>query len=82
VDAVPQQTQLRYYFADTNNADADKIIAALKQLGFASIVKQDLSQQYWKDKSCLPPPTFELWVGDADALGPDGRPQGARTGGL
>ena len=77
VDAVPQQTQLRYYFSDTNDAEAEKVIAALRQAGFTSVAKQDLSPRYLKDKNCPPPPTFELWVGSADALDVQGQPHGA-----
>lgn len=77
VDAVPQQTQLRYYFSDSNNPNADKIIAALQHLGFLNVTKQDLSPRYLKDRQCPPPPTFELWIGAADVLDAQGLPHGA-----
>ena len=76
VDAVPQQTQLRYYFSSTNDAQAEKVIAGLHQLGFAGVAKQDLSALYLKNKNCTPPPTFELWIGSADALDAQGLPHG------
>ena len=83
VDAVPQQTQLRYYFSSANDPVADKVIAALKQLGFSVVTKQDLSPLYLKNKSCPPPPTFELWVGGNDALDAQGRPHSAaKQGGM
>jgi hypothetical protein len=77
VDAVPQKTQLRYYFSSANDSQADKVVAALRRLGFSSVVKEDLSPLYLKDKKCPPPPTFELWVGSADALGEQGMPNGS-----
>lgn len=74
VDAVPQQTQLRYYASTDNDPEADRVLSSLRDLGFTSVAKQDLSARYLKDKQCPPPPTFELWVGAADALGPGGLP--------
>jgi hypothetical protein len=74
VDAVPQQTQLRYYYSDANDPEAAKIIAALKGIGFSTVAKQDLSTHYLKDKGCAPPATFELWIGNVDPLDPQGRP--------
>ena len=74
VDAGPQQTQLRYYFSNVNDPDADKVIAVLHRFGFTNVVKQDLSPLYLKSKTCPPPPTFELWIGSGDALDLQGMP--------
>jgi hypothetical protein len=76
VDAVPQKTQLRYYFSSANDPQADRVIAVLHRLGFSAVVKQDLSPTYLKDKKCPPPPTFELWIGSVDALDERGMPNG------
>lgn len=76
VDAVPQQTQLRYYFSSVNDPQAEKVIDALHRLGFLTVAKEDLSPLYLKDKRCPPPPTFELWIGSTDALGAQGLPHG------
>lgn len=75
VDAVPQQTQLRYYFSTANDSDATKLVAVLNRLGFTNVVKQDLSSLYLKNKACSPPPTFELWIGSSDALDARGLPR-------
>ena len=77
VDTVPQQTQLRYYFSDANDKNASNIIAALQQLGFTNVAKQNLSPLYLKERQCPPPPTFELWIGSANALDAQGRPHAA-----
>jgi len=62
VDQLPSQTNLRYYFDPNNNAEADKIIASLKQFGFTAVQRVDLTQNYLK-VGCPPPPSFELWLG-------------------
>jgi hypothetical protein len=62
VDAVPQRTQLRYYFTDKNKTQAAKILAELAKRGFSTIDQQDLSPRYLK-QGCAPPGVFELWVG-------------------
>ncbi len=74
VDAEPEQTQLRYYFSDANNVEAGKIIAALQQIGFSTVIKKDLSTLYLK--GCSPPPTFELWIGANITLDGKGAPRG------
>jgi hypothetical protein len=79
VDSVPQQTQLRYYFSATNDAQASRVIASLKKFGFSNVARQDLSPLYLKNKSCTPPPTFELWIGAADVLDAQGLPHGLTT---
>jgi hypothetical protein len=71
VDAVPQQSQLRYFFDPGNDALAKRIIDSLQEHGFKSIQRQDLSKLYLS-VGCPPPPTFELWVGSQTPLGPDG----------
>ncbi len=71
VDAVPPQPQLRYYFSDENNAQADALISALQTHGFRDIQRQDLSRQYLAS-GCPRPATFELWTGAKAPLQPDG----------
>jgi hypothetical protein len=76
VDAVPQQTQLRYYFNESNNADAMRIIHYLEALGYKDIQTQDLSGRYL-NVGCPPPPTFELWIGSDFRVGWDGKARAA-----
>jgi hypothetical protein len=79
VDAVPDQPQLRYYFAPTNDPDAQRIIAALQSFGFGSIQRVDLSKAYLKS-GCPPPPSFELWMGAQSPLDSTGHPTQANPG--
>lgn len=79
VDALPPQTQLRYYFSSVNDPQAAKVIDALKRLGFSGVAKQDLSPTYLKNKNCSPPPTFELWMGAGNPLDTQGLPHGLTT---
>ncbi len=72
VDAVPQQTQLRYYFNDSNNAQALRITHYLEALGYSDIQPQDLSGRYL-NLGCPPPATFELWIGSLSPVGLDGK---------
>ena len=72
VDAVPQQTQLRYYFNESNTAQAMRIIHYLEALGYNDIQTQDLSGRYL-NVGCPPPPTFELWIGSEFRVGLDGK---------
>lgn len=72
VDAVPQQTQLRYYFNNSNNSQALRIIHYLGALGYIDVQTEDLSGRYL-NLGCPPPATFELWIGSQSPVGPDGK---------
>ena len=72
VDAVPQQTQLRYYFNEDNDSEALRIIHYLEALGYNDIQTQDLSSRYL-NLGCPPPATFELWIGSQTPVGRDGK---------
>jgi hypothetical protein len=72
VDAVPQQTQLRYYFNENNDSQAQRIIHYVEALGYKDIQTQDLSGRYL-NLGCSPPPTFELWIGSQSPVGRDGK---------
>lgn len=71
IDEAPRSTQLRYYFSDTNNLLAGKILDALSKLGIRSISRSDLSQSYLKP-GCPPPAVFELWIGSSTPLDASG----------
>ena len=71
VDSSPKHTQLRYYFSETNTAQAQRIKVELAKHGFLRIDDQDLSPRYLK-KGCLPPGIYELWVGSDTPLSVDG----------
>jgi hypothetical protein len=72
VDAVPLQTQLRYYFNENNDSQAQRIIHYLEALGYKDIQTQDLSPRYL-NLGCPPPATFELWIGSNSPVGRDGK---------
>ena len=72
VDAVPQQTQLRYYFNEDNDSQALRITHYLEALGYKDIQTQDLSSRYL-NVGCPPPATFELWIGSQSPVGRDGK---------
>ena len=72
VNAVPLQTQLRYYFNDRNNSQAMRIIHYLEASGYKDVQPQDLSGHYL-NVGCPPPPTFELWIGSDVRVGWDGK---------
>ncbi|PWT73143.1 MAG: hypothetical protein C5B46_05915 [Proteobacteria bacterium] len=76
VDAVPQQTQLRYYFNDSNHSEALRIIHYLEALRYKDIQTQDLSGRYL-NVGCPPPTTFELWIGSQSPVGWDGKGKSA-----
>jgi hypothetical protein len=72
VDAVPQQTRLRYYFNDSNHSEALRIIHYMEALRYKDIETQDLSGRYL-NVGCPAPATFELWIGSQSPVGPDGK---------
>jgi hypothetical protein len=76
VDAVLEQSQLRYYSNSANDKQAKLIIASLQMHGFQNVQLQDLTRAYLT-VGCPPPPTFELWVGSQTPLGPDGDVHGS-----
>jgi hypothetical protein len=71
VDASPPHAQLRFYFSETNKAEAAKIEAELAKYGVREIKEQDLSPRYLRS-GCAPPRVYELWVGSDAPLSPDG----------
>ena len=71
VDASPKGTQIRYFFTDTNRAEAGRIKDELARHGLMRIDEVDLSAKYLK-KGCSPPGTFELWIGSSTPLRADG----------
>jgi hypothetical protein len=71
VDVAPKNTQLRYYFSDTNNQQAKNIIDKLASRGFGRVDPQDLSPKYLK-QGCPAPAIYELWIGTSTPLAADG----------
>jgi hypothetical protein len=71
IDQPPRSTELRYYFSDTNNALAAKILDELSILGVSPIAKSNLDQRYLKT-GCQPPAVFELWIGGSTPLQANG----------
>lgn len=71
IDRAPRSTELRYYFSDANNVQAEKVLDVLRRLGIAPIEKSNLSQRYLKS-GCPPPAVFELWIGSSTPLQANG----------
>ncbi|MBV9760409.1 MAG: hypothetical protein JO340_07595 [Acidobacteriaceae bacterium] len=67
IDAGPRTTELRYYFSQRTNAQADQIIRKLNSVGIQDIQKADLSAEYLKP-GCSPPAVYELWIGTSSPL--------------
>jgi hypothetical protein len=70
IDASPPNTELRYFFTEANNAQAARIKAELSNNGFKIVKDVDLTKKYLK--GCSAPGTFELWIGSAAPLAPNG----------
>jgi hypothetical protein len=71
VNVAPKSTQLRYYFSDTTDSQAKKIIDNLGKHGFGKVDPSNLSPTYLK-QGCPPPGIYELWIGTATPLAADG----------
>jgi len=67
IDQGPNKIELRYYFSDANNNQANEIVTKLQAAGIQDVVKADLSKRYLK-RGCPPPAVYELWIGTSTPL--------------